>query len=143
PYGILFMIGSWILVKIRPDRHLPRYLQPPGGAPFLWVIAKNEPLFALALTGSGEWSWRHKWRDRIHDWWFWMMFARFLPPIVGVCLLAACATPRWVKTGASESNLAQDRQICMRALQEPPSLGMTNQQTYEQCMSAHGWKLQQ
>jgi hypothetical protein len=51
--------------------------------------------------------------------------------------------PTLVKTEASESDLAQDRQICMRALQESPPLGVTNQQMYEQCMNAHGWKLQQ
>jgi len=31
----------------------------------------------------------------------------------------------------------------MRALQEPPPSGVTNQQLYEACMNAHGWKLQQ
>jgi hypothetical protein len=68
---------------------------------------------------------------------------RLLFSIVGACLLSACATPHWVKPGASESDLTQERQICMRILQEPPPLGVKNQQTYEQCMNAHGWKLQQ
>jgi hypothetical protein len=68
---------------------------------------------------------------------------RLLFPIVGACLLSACATPHWVKPEATESDLAQERHICIRTLQEPPPLGVTSQQMYEQCMKAHGWKLQQ
>jgi len=71
------------------------------------------------------------------------VIARSFFTVVGSCLLSACATPHWVKPGAAEGDLAQERQICMPMLQEPPPLGMTNQKMYEQCMNAHGWKLQQ
>jgi hypothetical protein len=66
-----------------------------------------------------------------------------LLPIVGTCLLSACAAPRWVKPDASKSDLAQDQSVCMRTLQEPPPPGTTNEQVYEACMTAHGWTLQQ
>jgi len=66
-----------------------------------------------------------------------------LLPIVGACLLSACAAPRWVKPDASKSDLAQDQSVCMRTLQEPPPPGTTNEQVYEACMTAHGWTLPQ
>ena len=68
---------------------------------------------------------------------------RFLLPVVAACLLSACAAPRWLKPEASKSDFVQDQYACMRALQEPPPLGVANQQLYEECMNAHGWKLQQ
>jgi uncharacterized lipoprotein len=71
------------------------------------------------------------------------MTARLLLPLIGVCLLSACATPRWVKPEASKSDLAQDQLVCRRTLQEPPPPGMTNEQVYRDCMTAQGWTLQQ
>jgi hypothetical protein len=59
------------------------------------------------------------------------------------CLLSACATPHWVKPEASKSDLAQDQAACVQAIQQPPPAGTTDQQQYEACMNAHGWKLQQ
>ncbi len=72
-----------------------------------------------------------------------MVSARLLLPIIAVCLLSACAVPRWVKPDASKSDLAQDQLVCMRSLQEPPPPGSTNEQVYQDCMTAHGWTLQQ
>jgi hypothetical protein len=69
--------------------------------------------------------------------------ARLLLPIVGACLLSACAAPRWVKPDASKSDLAQDQSVCMRTLQEPPPPGTTNEQVYQACMTTRGWTLQQ
>jgi hypothetical protein len=66
----------------------------------------------------------------------------FLLPL-SACLLSACATPHWVKPEASKSDLAQDQAACVQAVQQPPPSGMTDQQQYEACMNAHGWKLQQ
>jgi hypothetical protein len=63
--------------------------------------------------------------------------------VLGTSLLAACATPHWVKPDASKSDLAQDQSVCMRTLQEQPPPGTTNEQVYETCMTAHGWTLQQ
>ena len=57
-------------------------------------------------------------------------------------LLLACATPRWVKPEASKTDLAQDQAACVHEVQQPPA-GTTDQQHYEACMNAHGWKLQQ
>lgn len=71
------------------------------------------------------------------------MTARLLLPLIGFCLLSACATPRWVKPDASKSDLAQDQLVCRRTLQEPPPSGTTNEQVYRDCMTAHGWTLQQ
>jgi hypothetical protein len=48
-----------------------------------------------------------------------------------------------VKPDASKSDLAQDQSVCMRTLQEPPPPGTTNEQVYQDCMTAHGWTLQQ
>ena len=45
---------------------------------------------------------------------------------------------RGVKKAISRKN----QYACMRTLQEPPPSGVTNQQLYEACMNAHGWKLQ-
>jgi hypothetical protein len=59
------------------------------------------------------------------------------------CLLSACATPRWVKPEASKTDLAQDQAACVHEIQQPPPPGTTDQQQYEACMNAHGWKLQQ
>jgi hypothetical protein len=59
------------------------------------------------------------------------------------CLLSACAIPHWVKPEASKSDLAQDQAACVQAIQQPPAPGTTDQQQYEACMNAHGWKLQQ
>ena len=70
------------------------------------------------------------------------MAARFLL-LVGAGLLSACAAPRWVKPEASKSDFVQDQSICMKEVQEPPPSGVTNEQLYQTCMSAHGWKLQQ
>jgi hypothetical protein len=67
---------------------------------------------------------------------------RFLLPLLA-CLLSACATPHWVKPEASKSDLAQDQAACVQAVQQPPAPGTTDQQQYEACMNAHGWKLQQ
>ena len=67
---------------------------------------------------------------------------RFLLPLLA-CLLSACATPHWVKPEASKSDLAEDRAACVQAVQQPPPAGTTDQQQYEACMNAHGWKLQQ
>jgi len=67
---------------------------------------------------------------------------RFLFLLLG-CLLSACATPHWVKPDASKSDLAQDQAACMQAVQQPPPSGTTDQQQYEACMNAHGWKLLQ
>ena len=58
-------------------------------------------------------------------------------------LLSACATPRWVKPEASKTDLAQDQAACVHEVQQPPPAGTTDQQHYEACMNAHGWKLQQ
>ena len=58
-------------------------------------------------------------------------------------LLSACATPHWVKPEASKTDLAQDQAACVHAIQQPPPSGTTDQQQYEACMNAHGWKLQQ
>jgi hypothetical protein len=69
--------------------------------------------------------------------------ARLLLPVIGVCLLSACATPRWEKPAATKSELAQDQAVCMRTLQEPPPPGTTNEQVYQDCMTAHGWTRQQ
>jgi hypothetical protein len=69
--------------------------------------------------------------------------ARLLLPMIGVCLLSACATPHWVKPEASKSDLAQDQLVCMRTLQEPPPPGTSNEQVYRDCMTAHGWSLQE
>jgi hypothetical protein len=69
--------------------------------------------------------------------------ARLLLPLIGLYLLSACATPRWVKSEASESDLAQDQLVCRRTLQEPPPSGTTNERVYQDCMAAHGWTLQQ
>jgi hypothetical protein len=66
----------------------------------------------------------------------------FLLPLLA-WLLSACATPHWVKPEASKSDLAQDRAACMQAIQQPPPSGTTDQQQYEACMNAHGWKLLQ
>src|SRR6516165_11909110 len=57
------------------------------------------------------------------------------------CLLSACAAPHWVKPEASKSELAQDQAACVQAVQQPPPSGTTDQQQYEACMNAHGWKL--
>ena len=65
---------------------------------------------------------------------------RFLLPLL-VCLLSACATPRWVKPDASKNDLAHDQAACGQAVQQPPPSGTTDQQQYETCMNAHGWKL--
>jgi hypothetical protein len=59
------------------------------------------------------------------------------------CLLSGCATPHWVKPEASKSDLAQDRAACVQAVQQPPPSGSTDQQQFEACMNAHGWKLMQ
>jgi hypothetical protein len=67
---------------------------------------------------------------------------RFLLPL-WACLLSGCATPHWVKPEASKSDLAQDRAACVQAVQQPPPSGTTDQQQYEACMNAHGWKLLQ
>jgi hypothetical protein len=67
---------------------------------------------------------------------------RFLLPLLA-CLLSACATPHWVKPEASKSDLAQDQAACVHAVQQPPPSGTTDQQQYEACMNAHGWKLLQ
>jgi hypothetical protein len=67
---------------------------------------------------------------------------RFLLSLLA-CLLSACATPRWVKPEASKSDLAQDQAACVHAIQQPPPAGTTDQQQFETCMNAHGWKLQQ
>jgi hypothetical protein len=56
---------------------------------------------------------------------------------------ADCAAPRWVKPEASKSDFVQDQSTCMKELQEPPPSGMTDQQVYQTCMNAHGWKLRQ
>jgi hypothetical protein len=72
-----------------------------------------------------------------------VVIARVLLPMIAVCLLSACAAPRWVKPEASKSDLAQDQSVCMRTLQEPPPPGTTNEQVYHDCMTAHGWTLQQ
>jgi hypothetical protein len=45
-------------------------------------------------------------------------------------------TRRW-------SDLVQDQAACMQAVQQPPPSGTTDQQQYEACMNAHGWKLPQ
>jgi hypothetical protein len=58
-------------------------------------------------------------------------------------LLSACATPPWAKPEASKSDLAQDQAACMQAIQQPPPSGTTDQQQYEECMNARGWKLRQ
>jgi len=58
-------------------------------------------------------------------------------------LLSACATPRWVRPEASKTDLAQDQAACVQEVQQPPAPGTTDQQQYEVCMNAHGWKLQQ
>ena len=47
------------------------------------------------------------------------------------------------ETRASKSDLAQDQAACMQAVQQPPPSGTTDQQQYEACMNAHGWKLLQ
>jgi len=60
--------------------------------------------------------------------------------LVAACLLSACATPRWVKPEASKSDFVQDQSTCMKELQEPPPSGVTDQQVYQTCMNAHGWK---
>ncbi len=57
------------------------------------------------------------------------------------CLLSACATPRW-KPEASKRDFAQDQAACVHEIQQPPPRGTTDQQQYEACMNAHGWKLQ-
>jgi len=67
---------------------------------------------------------------------------RFLLPL-WACLLSGCATPHWLKSEASKSDLAQDQAACMQAVQQPPPSGTTDQQQYEACMNAHGWKLMQ
>ena len=67
---------------------------------------------------------------------------KFLLPLLA-CLLSACATPHWVKPEASKSDLAQDQAACVQAVQQPPPSGTTDQQQYEACMNAHGWKLLQ
>jgi hypothetical protein len=67
---------------------------------------------------------------------------RFLLPLCA-CVLSGCATPQWVKPEASKSDLAQDRAACVQAVQQPPPSGTTDQQQYEACMNAHGWKLMQ
>jgi hypothetical protein len=72
-----------------------------------------------------------------------VVIARLLLALIGVCLLSACAAPRWVKPEASKNDLAQDQSICMRTLQEPPPPGTTNEQVYQDCMTAHGWTLRQ
>lgn len=76
------------------------------------------------------------------------MSTRLLLPVIGICLLSACllsacAAPRWVKPGASNSDLVQDQSACMRTMQEPPPPGNTNEQIYQDCMTARGWTLQQ
>ena len=70
------------------------------------------------------------------------MAARFLL-LVGAGLLSACAAPRWVKPEASKDDFVQDQSTCIREIQEPPPLGVTDEQVYQACMNAHGWKLQQ
>jgi hypothetical protein len=67
---------------------------------------------------------------------------RFLLPL-WACLLSGCAPPHWVKPEASKSDLAQDQAACVQAVQQPPPSGTTDQQQYEACMNAHGWKLMQ
>jgi hypothetical protein len=63
--------------------------------------------------------------------------------LLSTCVLSACATPHWVKPEASKSELAQDQAACVRAVQQPPPSGTTDQQQYEACMNSRGWKLQQ
>jgi hypothetical protein len=68
---------------------------------------------------------------------------RFVSPSVAACLLSACAAqpvqPVWVKDGASEGDFDQDRRACTIELQQRP-LAVTNQNLYDACMSARGWK---
>jgi hypothetical protein len=68
---------------------------------------------------------------------------RFITPSVAACLLSACAAqpvqPVWVKDGASEGDFDQDRRACTVELQQRP-LAVTNQNLYDACMSARGWK---
>jgi len=56
---------------------------------------------------------------------------------------ANCAAPHWVKPEASKSDFVQDQSTCMKAIQEPPPSGVTDQQVYQTCMNARGWKLQE
>lgn len=67
---------------------------------------------------------------------------RFISPSVA-CVLSACAAqpvqPVWVKDGASEGDFDQDRHACTLVLQQRP-LAVTNQNLYDACMSARGWK---
>jgi hypothetical protein len=56
---------------------------------------------------------------------------------------ADCAAPRWVKPEASKTDFVQDQSTCMKEIQEPPPLGVSDQQVYQTCMNAHGWKSQQ
>jgi hypothetical protein len=67
---------------------------------------------------------------------------RFLLPLLACLLLSGCATPHWVKPEASKSDLALDQAACVEAVQQPPPAGTTDQQQYEACMNAHGWKRQ-
>jgi hypothetical protein len=54
-------------------------------------------------------------------------------PVIGLCYSALGET----------SDLAQDRAACVQAVQQPPPSGTTDQQQFEACMNAHGWKLLQ
>ena len=69
---------------------------------------------------------------------YWRMAA-----LLALLSIADCAAPHWIKPEASKSDFVQDQSTCMKELQEPPPSGVTEQQVYQTCMNAHGWKLQQ
>ena len=71
------------------------------------------------------------------------MHYRRTAALLALLSIADCATPRWVKPEASKSDFVQDQSSCMKELQEPPPPGVKDQQVYQACMNAHGWKLQQ
>src|SRR5215472_13768415 len=61
--------------------------------------------------------------------------------LLALLSIAECAALPWIKPEASKSDFVKDQSSCMKELQEPPPSGVTDQQVYQTCMNAHGWKL--
>jgi hypothetical protein len=58
--------------------------------------------------------------------------------------LAACASARWTKPGATQADFAADKWRCLRdaqALNENAtwSRGITTKRIFAECMADHGW----
>jgi hypothetical protein len=86
------------------------------------------------------------------------MFRKLFPAAAAFCLaasLCACASPTWVKPGATQAEFAQDRYACMQQSQQRVSAAyvgqsggaassnmVTNGNLFDACMTSTGWALQ-